>query len=1123
MILLVAHVDDADEAVDELSGAGVSAARFPALETLPGESGASIELLAERLAIVRRMLALAEHPAELVLVAPIQALMQSVPSPAALAGAVRVVRVGDTLPGGPAEVVRWLDAAGYRRVDTIEEPGDFAVRGGILDVFPPGDASDAPPQPGAAGTAAPESLGGAPVRLDFFGDQVDRISEIDVESMAVDRALSGVQLVCAKPELLLRDGVVNAIDLLPRETIAVLHELIELTEQGRGYYERCVDTRGIFGPPAVFKALRDRLSATIEIGRASHSSGGAEGELFDLPVAAAPPLSDDVAKAIAELAEMAAPSSASVSSPPVQVTVLCQNEGERQRLGELLAQYAPQAPGTVGPGVESALAYLHQGFVWRSARPVLFLPYHELLGRFQARRRSGRLRAGRAMDTFLELQPGDYVVHVEHGIARYLGLKLLKPREANPAFAARMKRAGDDPAGPEEAEEYLTLEFDGSAKLHVPAAKCALVQKYIGGFKGKPPLSTLGGQRWKSQKERVTDSVRELAAELLRVRAARESMPGIRYPADTPWQKEFEDEFPYDETEDQLAALAEIKRDMQGQRPMDRLLCGDVGYGKTEMAIRAAFKAAEYGKQVAVLVPTTVLAEQHERTFRNRFKDYPFKVASISRFKTDGEVREILEEVAGGRIDVVIGTHRLLSRDVRFADLGLVVVDEEQRFGVEHKERLLGLRLTADVLTLSATPIPRTLHMAMLGIRDISSLATAPADRRAVVTEVIPRNPVRLKQIFDRELAREGQIYYVHNRVYDIKTVADDVQKLAPGARIVVGHGQMPDKELEDVMLKFMRREADILVSTTIIESGIDNPTANTMVIDDADRFGLADLHQLRGRVGRYKHRAYCYLLLPESRPVRDIARQRLKAIEQFSMLGAGFKIAMRDLEIRGAGNILGPEQSGHIASVGYDMYCQLLERSVKELRNETVATPNETAVDIGVTAVIPKTYIPSDQRRLEAYRRISLAGSAADLAKVAIELTQAYGKPPASAQRLLDLAEIRIGARALGIRSLTIREKDLVMLTDRPQDLAARFETAKGQTAVLAPASAAALSEVYWRPISPNAFEANTLVVILKKRLGEQLAIAIPASAPPAAAPVLPPTRPKREQERPKARSTKR
>jgi transcription-repair coupling factor (superfamily II helicase) len=695
------------------------------------------------------------------------------------------------------------------------------------------------------------------------------------------------------------------------------------------------------------------------------------------------------------------------------------------------------------------------------------------------------------MDTFLEFNPGDYVVHAEQGIARFVGLVLMSRTETAPG-AARKRSVGNAAAeGGEGVEEFLTLEFEGGAKLHVPAVKVALVQKYVGGHKGKPPLSTLGGQRWKTQKERVKESVRDLAAELLRVRAAREHTPGVKFPEDTPWQREFEAEFPYTETEDQTAALAEIKRDMQRARPMDRLLCGDVGFGKTELAVRAAFKCVEHGKQAAVLVPTTVLAEQHERTLRGRFKGYPFRVESVSRFKSDAEVRGVLADLREGKVDVLIGTHRILSKDVGFKDLGLVVIDEEQRFGVEHKERLLSLRLTADILTLSATPIPRTLHMAMLGLRDISSLTTAPLDRRAVVTEVIPYNVARLRQVIARELAREGQVYFVHNRVHDIVSVADEVQKMAPGARVVVGHGRMEDGELEGVIRKFVNRQADILVSTTIIESGIDIPTANTMIICDADRFGLADLHQLRGRVGRSSHRAYCYLLQPEDRPLKENALKRLKAVEQFSMLGAGFKIAMRDLEIRGAGNILGPEQSGHIAAVGYDMYCQLLDRAVRELKSEKVATPNETSVEIGIAGVIPRVYIPSDQRRLDAYRRISLAESAEELAKVEGDLTAAYGEPTKPVKRLLDLAEVRIGARRLGVRTITVRAPDVILAAESPRPVTGAFAGVRGTFRVLPPREEGGLYEGYFRPESGNALEPSTLLTILRKRLGGQGAAA--------------------------------
>jgi transcription-repair coupling factor (superfamily II helicase) len=501
------------------------------------------------------------------------------------------------------------------------------------------------------------------------------------------------------------------------------------------------------------------------------------------------------------------------------------------------------------------------------------------------------------------------------------------------------------------------------------------------------------------------------------------------------------------------------------------------------LAIRAAFKAVEFGKQVAVLVPTTILADQHERTFRSRFADYPFVVEGISRFKRRPEQTEILKRVRQGQVDVLIGTHRLLSNDVKFSDLGLVIIDEEQRFGVEHKNKLLQFRLTADVLTLSATPIPRTLHMAMLGLRDISSLSTPPLDRRAVVTEVMPYNEQRIRQAIHRELNREGQVFFLHNRVHNIMSVADDVQKMAPDARIVVGHGQMPERELEQVMREFLARRADILVSTTIIESGIDIPTANTMFINDAHRFGLAELHQLRGRVGRYKHRAYCYLLLPQHRSIPEVARKRLRAIEEFSMLGAGFRISMRDLEIRGAGNLLGSEQSGHIAAVGYDMYCQLLEQSARELRGEPTANASETSVEIGVTGAIPKRYIPSDTRRLDAYRRASSARDQEALDGVERDLTDAYGEPPESVRTLLDLARIRLAAAQLNIRSIQLRERDVIYRTEDLHVLQEALAGAPGTLRHVTPRRDQATAELFHRP--PEQFlETATLLTFLRRRL---------------------------------------
>ncbi|MHC4209292.1 MAG: DEAD/DEAH box helicase, partial [Planctomycetota bacterium] len=513
------------------------------------------------------------------------------------------------------------------------------------------------------------------------------------------------------------------------------------------------------------------------------------------------------------------------------------------------------------------------------------------------------------------------------------------------------------------------------------------------------------------------------------------------------------------------------------------LICGDVGFGKTEVAIRAAFKAAEYGKQVAVLVPTTVLAEQHERTFRGRFADYPFRIESISRFKTAKHQREILDALRCGQVDIIIGTHRLLSKDVRFADLGLVIIDEEQRFGVQHKQQLLAFRLTADVLTLSATPIPRTLHMAMLNLRDISSLTTPPLDRRAIVTEVISHDPDRIRRAIERELAREGQVYFVHNRVHNIQSIADQVRALVPAARVLVGHGQMPSRQLESVMLKFLRRDADILVCTTIIESGIDIPTTNTMFVNNADNFGLSELHQLRGRVGRYKHRAYCYLLLPTDRVVSEVAMRRLQAIEQFSMLGAGFRIALRDLEIRGAGNLLGPQQSGHIAAVGYDMYCRLLEHAVADLTDVLRETSIDTVLDIGVTGALPRGYIPSTARRMEAYRRICGADSLTEVAEAEQDLTSAYGAPPPSAVTLLRLAELRVVATMHAVRSVTRHEGDIILAAERPDALRARLEPAQGTVRIVGKPDHKGLTQVYYRP--PRSYlEGDSILTVLLQRL---------------------------------------
>jgi len=1079
VLLVVAHLDEADDALDDLESLGredgwghLTFERFGALEVLPGETAVNLELLAERIAVVGRAAEGAYEGEPGVLVAPVQALMQGVPAPDTLDRFTLELRGGETLP--PGQLLDWLDRAGYSRQDAIEQPGDFATRGGIIDVYPvAGRATLAPDGPKGAPTPAAIS----PIRLDYFGDEIESIRRVDPDTMGSGAALLSVGLIGqpAGDTEAANATDVHLLDLLPPDVVPALHETQELAEQARGYFERLTRSDGIAPPREIFKALTGRPHAELN---AYSKSTNPKAVAVDLPTSPLAPFDLDAKRAVAELAEMA--------TDDQRVVALCRQPAEAARLRDLLDELAPGHTVTVRDGV------LNRGFVWgadvqatkktsakkRTGQSLLVVPHHELFHRYATKRRvrrvlSANAAGGQAGDAFLDLEVGDYVVHVDHGIAKFTGLKTMRSR----------KQADGTTSG---GGEYLALQFADQVKLNVPAAQIDLIQKYVGGFEGRPPLSKLGGRKWKRQKDQVADAVKDLAAQLLRVQAARATQPGIRYPADTKWQAEFEDAFPFDETDDQAAAIAAVKADMADDNPMDRLICGDVGFGKTEVAIRAAFKACEYGKQVAVLVPTTVLAEQHERNFARRFADYPFNVAALSRFRTPTQVKKTLKGLATGAVDVVIGTHRLLSKDVAFADLGLVVIDEEQRFGVEHKNKLLELRLTADVLTLTATPIPRTLHMSMVGLRDISSLTTAPVDRRAIVTEVVPYEERRVKQALIRELSREGQAYFVHNRVHSIYERAAEIQALVPNAKILVGHGQMGGHELEKVMLAFTRREADILVSTTIIESGIDIPTANTMFIDQADHFGLAELHQLRGRVGRSRHRAYCYLLLPPDRTINEVAAKRLKAIENYSMLGAGFKIAMRDLEIRGAGNILGGEQSGHIAAVGYEMYCLLLEQETKRLNHEPVIEASKCHLDLpGVSGEngaaagsLPKRWIKSDKHRMDAYRRLTRVDTLTELDAVVEDLTEACGKPPAPARTFIDLTEIRVGASTLRIDRIRRDGADLIFNTQVPQAVMPLFADAPGRTLLID------THDVYWRPPPKYLDDPATIVAVLRKLL---------------------------------------
>jgi transcription-repair coupling factor (superfamily II helicase) len=677
-------------------------------------------------------------------------------------------------------------------------------------------------------------------------------------------------------------------------------------------------------------------------------------------------------------------------------------------LGELeenttVSRLAEEASGSSAPAMVLVKAPLGEGVVFPEAQLVIYGDA-DLFETLPAQRPRPRPKTASFFSDFSDLKPGDYVVHVDHGIGQFEGLRQVVVEGAT--------------------GEFMFLRYAGDAKLYVPLARIDLVQKYqsLGGV--EPALDRLGTTVWETRKTRVRKSVSDMAEKLLALYAERKTAPGHAFQPDSNWQREFDDAFEFQETPDQQRAIEDVKRDMEASLPMDRLLCGDVGYGKTEVAMRAAFKALADGKQVAVLAPTTVLAFQHLETFKRRFAAFPMRIEMLSRFRTDKEQKKTLEELEAGKMDVVIGTHRLLSKDVKFHDLGLLVVDEEQRFGVAHKERLKEMRKNVDVLTMSATPIPRTLHMSLVGLRDMSVIETPPKDRLAIQTTVAPFSETLVERVIEEELARQGQVFFVHNRVESIASLATMVKRLVPRARVVVGHGQMRESELEKVMLKFVRNEADVLVSTTIVENGLDIPRANTILINRADRMGLSELYQLRGRVGRSNQRAYAYLLVPNEGTLTPIARQRLAALQEFSDLGAGFRIAALDLELRGAGNLLGGEQHGHIEAVGFDMYCQMMERAVAERKGQPVAPERRATLNLGQEIRIPPEYIESENLRLRIYKRIAGVASEAERVEVARELDDRFGPPPPAVANLLEYAVVK-----------ALAEKLLVATVDRRGD----------------------------------------------------------------------------------------
>ena len=824
------------------------------------------------------------------------------------------------------------------------------------------------------------------MRLEFWDEELESLRQFDVRTQRSIETLSRVELTSIESYYRGEDHLAS---FLPPDSTVTIVEMADLDVQAREFLKRESDFRRCHQVREVIQSLTREgylLLSALAAGELQHD--------LKLAFESVERFSGDVDSISLQVERI---------GNDHQLVIVCPTQAEIQRMKEILQD----TRATDRQRVRYELGYLKQGFHWVSQKTVV-LSVGELFQRTQLRRRQLRQK-GKPLDSFTQLKNGELVVHLAHGIGRYRGMELLEKEGY--------------------MEEHLVVEFHGNTRIFVPATRIDLVQKYIGGRKVRPALARIGGKTWQNQKKAAARAVEDMAAELVDLQATRMARPGITFQPDSIWQSEFDASFPYDETTDQLDSISDIKDDMQSTRPMDRLLCGDVGFGKTEVAMRAAFKAVDSGFQVAVLVPTTVLAEQHYQTFKSRMAQFPIDVARLSRFVSPSEQREAVAGIASGKTDIVIGTHRIASKDVRFQNLGLVIIDEEQRFGVEIKERLKNVSNNVDVLTLSATPIPRTLHMSLVGVRDISNLLTAPEERIPVETRVLRSQDEIIQAAIHREMNRGGQVYFVHNRVNDIEIVARRIRELVPEARVEIGHGQMKEADLERVMVGFINHEFDVLLATTIVESGLDIPNANTIFIDQADRYGLADLHQLRGRVGRYKHRAYCYLLVDQHKHITPDAARRLRAIEEYSEMGAGFAIAMRDLEIRGAGNLLGAQQSGHIATVGYEFYCSLLENAVRQIKKQPPKLGIDVEIELPVDAFLPEDYVTDIRAKIDFYRRLSRLDDFQQIHQLEEELIDRFGRLPQSVQQLLELAEIRLEATIWQITAISLEDRFLRLL----------------------------------------------------------------------------------------------
>ena len=980
-------------------GATGGIAVLPAFDTLPWESRAPHADILERRAAALYRLAVGEVS---LVIAPVAAALWRYRDAADYAGLTRVLEKDKEVP--LPEFLGHLGSTGYARTEMVELPGQFAVRGGIVDIFSP----EAP----------------RPVRVELLGDAVESVREFDPRTQ---RSVAPVNRTVVLPLTEWQIAREPGADCWPLPTywgpagavgVRSLFELAASSLEPLVFLSEPAAVRG-----CVNDVLREVTESYERLGAANSPDGTIffwTLEEFDLALELATRVDLEelgLAAGDAKRFHLASRPSTRFHGDVVAcvgdvksqlaeggtVFLTAASTGELERFADICREY--EVPYVLGESESAAAGFTAESASESAGLVLVRAPFGAgatfadakltIYGNAdlfdvapQVERPTRKIRTSGFFSDFADLKPGDFVVHVDHGIGQFEGLRGIE---------------SDGRRG-----EFMLLRYAEEARLYVPLERMDLVQSYRVVEGAPPPLDKLGGTGWNTRKARVRKSLEDMAEQLLALYAARKTAKGFAFSADGNWQREFEDAFEFEETQDQNLAIADIKKDLQKPEPMDRLLCGDVGYGKTEVAMRAAFKVIGDGKQVAVLAPTTVLAFQHFETFKKRFAAFPAKIEMLSRFRTAAEQKKVLGELEAGKVDVVIGTHRLLSKDVQFQDLGLLVIDEEQRFGVAHKERLKEMRRNVDALSLSATPIPRTLHMSLVGLRDMSIIETPPRDRLAIQTSVSSFSEELVRKAIETELEREGQVYFIHNRVESIYSLASLVAKLVPKARVVVGHGQMGEKELEQVMLKFIRDEADVLVATTIVENGLDIPKANTILINRADRLGLSELYQLRGRVGRSNQRAYAYLLVPPETVLSEVARKRLSAMKEFSELGAGFRIAALDLELRGAGNMLGRQQHGHIEAVGFDIYTQMLEQAVSKLKGEEAAPDLRTTLSLGLDVRIPQDYIPSENLRLRTYKRISSIKTDEERNDVGKELEDRFGGLPSSVANLLHYAVLK-------------------------------------------------------------------------------------------------------------------